>query len=97
MPISSHERQALLARAREMPAQGLVGKAGLTAAVVQQLRTVFAKTELIKLRLPKDRAAASELIERIEREVPCACLGRLGFTAVFYLQAGSDERPGDSP
>jgi RNA-binding protein len=84
MPISNDERRGLLARAREMPAQALVGKAGLTEAVVQQLRTLFVKTELIKLRLPKDRGAAAELIGRIEKEVPCECVGRLGFTAVFF-------------
>jgi RNA-binding protein YhbY len=90
MPVNSDERRLLLARARELPARALVGKAGLTEAVVQQLRSLFVKTELIKLRLPKDRAAAGELVGQIEREVPCECVGRMGFTGVFFR--GSDTR-----
>lgn len=91
MPVSKDERRALMARARELPARAIVGKAGLTEAALGQLRTLFVKTELIKLRLPKDKAAAGELIGRIEREVPCECVGRVGFTAVFFVgQAGSE-------
>ena len=84
MAMSSDERRALLARAHGLNAQGLVGKAGLTEAVLGQLRGLFVKTELIKLRLPKDKTEAEALVQRIAAEVPCELVGRLGFTAVFF-------------
>ena len=88
MPLSSHDRRELLAKAHDLTARGLIGKAGLTAAVLEQLRRLFEKTELMKLRLPKDRKEADGLVQRIAAEVPCELVGRLGFTAVFFCAKG---------
>jgi len=90
MAMTSAERRDLMARARELLARNLIGKAGLTEAVMGQIRAALAGGELLKLRLPKDREEATQLIRRIEAEGPCELVGRVGFTAVFRGIAGAE-------
>ena len=82
MALTSAERRKVLARARDLSARNMVGKAGLTPAVLGQIRAELQRSGLLKLRLPKDRQEADALVARIESEVPAELVGRLGFTAV---------------
>lgn len=79
--MTGSERRGLMTRANTMNPQVTVGKAGLTEAVIAQIRAVLKDSEVVKVRLPKE-SDGDELAGRIAAEVPCDVVGRRGFTMV---------------
>ncbi|MBI5763998.1 MAG: YhbY family RNA-binding protein [Planctomycetes bacterium] len=79
--MTGSERRTLMTRANTMNPQVTVGKAGLTEAVIAQIRGVLAGVDLLKIRLPKE-SDGDELAGQIAAGVPCEVVGRRGFTVV---------------
>jgi RNA-binding protein len=84
--LTSSQKQALRARAHALKARTLIGRAGLTDAVIARIRDELRRGEILKLRLPaRDGDEAAALARRIADAVPCALVGRIGFVATFHL------------
>lgn len=78
-------RRQLLTQANRLAAKVVVGRAGLTDAVVAQVRQVFEKIELLKVRVEAERGAeADEVGEQLAYRVPCHCLRRVGKVLILY-------------
>ena len=95
--MTSREKRVLISQARDLPARRIIGKAGLSEAVIVQLRGLLEHAPLIKVRLPKDDAeAVQSLADSIAQSVPCLLIERRGFTAVFHRTDAAGPRPGDT-
>lgn len=61
-----------------------VGRAGVTEAVVDQVRQMLRSNNLIKVRITADdRQAVAEAAASLARRVPCRLVERTGFVAIF--------------
>ena len=82
--LTSRQRSALRALAHGLEPVVLVGRAGLTDAVIREVDDALAARELIKVRLSGDRderaAAADDLAARVGAET----VGRIGRVAILY-------------
>ncbi len=95
--MTGSERRGLMTKAIAMNPQVTVGKAGLTDAVIAQIRSVLKDTDVVKVRLPKE-SDGDELAGRIAAEVPCHVVGRRGFTVVVskgVVEAQPNDEIGD--
>lgn len=91
MSLSASEKRALRRAAHALKARLVVGKAGLTEAVIAEVRTQLAATPLLKIRVDTDdRAQVEEYGARLVAEVPCLLVGRMGFTLTLT-------RPAEAP
>ena len=78
-------KRALRSTARRLKSRVIVGKAGLTDPLVENIRRLFDGAELVKVRIvPAHADRADEICERIAQEVPCEFIDRTGFVASFY-------------
>jgi RNA-binding protein YhbY len=72
----------------------MVGKSGVTEAVLNQIRALFGSTDLLKIRLPSGEGEeADRSAELIAQGVPCELVARRGFTVVYFR--ASDGGGGD--
>ena len=79
------DRRALLKCGHTLKTHLIVGRAGLSDAFLQQVRSVFATTDLLKVRLDADNAAESDLLaDELTRLVPCHLVQRVGRVALLY-------------
>ena len=83
-PLTSRQRSALRALAHGLDPVVLLGKAGVTDAVIREVDDALTARELIKVRLAGDRdereAAADAIASRSGAEVA----GRIGRMAIFF-------------
>lgn len=71
----------------------LIGHAGITPAVVTELRRLLDTHELVKLRFSSgDRHARATLCDEIQDKITCLHVGSVGSTALFYQQNPSPEK-----
>ena len=96
MSLTGSERRELMAKARALRARALVGKSGLTAPVIEQIRTELNASELLKVRLPRGDAAET-IAQGIAEAVPCELVGRVGFTATFFRPGNQRRSEDQSP
>jgi RNA-binding protein len=84
-PLTGKQRSYLRALAHDMAPVVQVGKAGLTEAVVEQVREQVRAHELIKIKFAKecevDPDAASE---PLETQVPCQVVQKAGRVLTVY-------------
>lgn len=90
-PTSSQLRRLRSLAARLKPTLA-IGRAGLTDAVVAQVRHAFEHASLLKIRVgAHERDAIDEIGETLAQRVPCALVSRVGFVLTLF-------RPGpDNP
>ncbi|MDX2186501.1 MAG: YhbY family RNA-binding protein [Opitutaceae bacterium] len=71
----------------------MVGRAGLTSEFYRELARLIETQELVKLRFVGwDRHQRARLMEEIEREGRCLCVGSVGHTALFYREQPDPEK-----
>jgi RNA-binding protein len=82
--LSSRQRSRLRSLAHSLEPAVLVGRAGMTDAVVREVDDALEARELIKIRLPGDREeradAAAEVAERTRSQLA----GLVGRIAILY-------------
>ncbi len=69
-----------------MDCQLTIGREGITASVVAELEKLFARHELIKVKLLAERDERPALCAAIEEKTGAAEAGAVGKTALFYRQ-----------
>lgn len=91
MPLTVKQRKFLRAQVHSRKPVVIVGNAGLTTAVIDEIDAALAHHELIKVRVNAgDRAARRAMIEAIVAQTDAELVQTLGHVASFY-------RPTDPP
>jgi RNA-binding protein YhbY len=77
---TASERRALRRRAATLTARLHVGRHGLTAGVVEEVRRALAAEGLLKVRVVGyDRASVERMADELAARTPCVLVGRVGF------------------
>jgi len=85
LELSPVERKALKARAHHLDPVVMIGDAGLTPAVLREIRLALASHELIKVRvLGDDRDARQEMLTTICAELEAAPVQAIGKLLVLF-------------
>ena len=82
--LSSRQRSALRALAHGLDPLVIVGKAGVTDAVIREVDEALAARELIKIRLAGDRDERESAADAIASRARAAVAGRIGRVAILY-------------
>ena len=82
--LTNPELRRLKAAAQKLEPVARVGKAGLTAAVLQSLEQALTARELIKVRLDHERDERDQLAAAIAAGTGAALIMQVGKVAVFY-------------
>ncbi|MDQ8203429.1 YhbY family RNA-binding protein [Pelagicoccus sp. SDUM812003] len=82
--LSSKEKAALRGVAQQLRPAVHIGKNGLAASAVQELRKAFEREELIKVAFKAHRDELPQLIERVEQLTESQCVGGVGKRRSFY-------------
>jgi RNA-binding protein len=89
-PLSPNELRDLRRASQRLKARITIGRAGLSDAIVAQVRQSLAQTPLLKVRVGgHERDAIDDVGRRLAEQVPCVLVARIGFVLTLY-------RPGDS-
>jgi RNA-binding protein len=88
-PLSGAHAAALRGKAMALKPGLVIGKAGITPAVVLELNAMLARQQLLKVRLPAalDRAQRAACIAQIASECHAHLVGAVGHTASFWRPA----------
>lgn len=92
IPLTGKQRSYLRALAHDMDPVVHVGKAGLSEAVVEQVREQIKAHELIKIRFAKEcEVGPEEATEPLESGVPCQVVQKAGRVLTVYKR--HDNKP----
>lgn len=92
LQLSPAERSALKARAHALEPVAMVGDAGLTPAVIQEIDRSLAAHELIKIRVcGDDREVRQEILRRICDALGSAPVQHIGKILVVYRPKPEDK------
>lgn len=87
------ERKELSGRGNALKAKLALGHQGLTDAFVAQVRTAFAKTDLLKIRVTAEGSEETkDLAAELAKRVPCHLLQCTGRVALLYLPLPKEPR-----
>lgn len=90
--LNKAERKALAAQAHSLNPVVLLGAAGLTPAVMQEIDRALTAHELVKVRLSGlDREARPEAAGQITETLSCAQVQLIGNVLVLYRPAPDDD------
>lgn len=89
--LNSSSRRDFRRRAHALSPSVLIGRRGVTDAIVVQVRQLFEKTDLIKARVQSD--AKDDVVhaaDELSRRVPCLRVGRTGRTFTLARMTEKD-------
>jgi RNA-binding protein len=90
--LSSRQRSRLRSLAHSLEPAVLVGRAGVTDAVVKEIDDALEARELIKVRLAGDRDERARAAADIAERTRSALAGRIGRLAILYRQSADPAR-----
>lgn len=82
--LSGKQRSHLKGLAHDLDPSVLVGQAGVTDAVVDQVEAALAAHELIKIRLAGHRDARQAMAEEVARRLDAHLVDSIGRMAILY-------------
>jgi RNA-binding protein len=92
--LTGKEKRRLRSLGQKLPAMSVIGKGGLSEAVVATLGRLLDRHELIKVRLPaQDAAERDALAETIASAAGAILAGAIGHTALLYRPNPNLPRP----
>lgn len=90
--LSSSQRKQLLGRSHRLSPVLVVGHAGLSEAVIKQVKHVLKTHDLIKVRIEaEDRKAVQAAAEELAMKTDAALVAKIGKIAVLYRAMEKDE------
>ena len=93
MSLSENDSRALRAAAHKLKPIVLIGKAGVTEAVLAELNIALDHHELIKIKVPgEDRDARRVAIEAVAAQSGAQLVQVIGRIAVLYRQAPKETK-----
>lgn len=84
--LTSSQRKYLRGQAHSLDAYVMVGKQGVTDAVIQSVNEALEANELIKIRFIDHKDAKKELTDEISEKAPCEIAGIIGHVAILFRQ-----------
>jgi RNA-binding protein len=94
LQLTAKQRQALKARSHALRPVVLLGTAGLTDAVVNEIDRALTAHELVKVKVPgDDRAEREALFAAVADRLAAAPVQAIGKQLVFYRPAPEDTEP----
>ncbi len=85
MDLTGKQRRALRARAQRLKPLVIVGEAGVSDGVLEEIRRCLAHHQLLKVRVnAADRAQREGLIERIRTAIDAELIARVGHVATLF-------------
>ncbi len=84
--LTGAQKSHLRSLGQTMDCQLIIGREGITASVVTELEKLFARHELVKVKLLAERDERPALCAAIEAKTRAAEAGAVGKTALFYRQ-----------
>lgn len=83
--LDTTQRRLLAANAHHLNPVVIIGKGGLTEAVMGEINNALIKHELIKIKVAEnDRTKRLELLEQICQSLSCASITNIGKILVVY-------------
>lgn len=82
--MTSAEKAALRAQAQTLKPAVLVGKEGVTPAVIKEMDTALRRAELVKVRFAEGRDVLRQQCEQLAAATGAECAGGVGRVAAFY-------------
>ncbi len=96
LSLTVEQRQALKARAHALNPVVMIGNAGLSAAVLEEIARALKSHELIKIRIMSDdRDARETMLQDICEQLNAAPVQHIGKILVVYQP--QEEQPGKKP
>ncbi len=92
MSLRGAERRQLRRMAHPLKPAVQTGGAGLTEAVVAAVDEALADHELIKVRIPEERAARAAIAEAMAERTGSELAGMVGQVAILYRPAADPAR-----
>lgn len=87
------QQRALRSQANRLKARLIVGRKGLTEAVLAEVRGELQRHELIKVRLDEENADEAELLAmELAERVPAHLIQRIGRVALLYKARSEGEK-----
>lgn len=88
MPLKEKQKRHLRGLLHDRKPVVMIGGAGLTENVMQEIENALAHHELVKIKIAADdRPARSAMIEQIIEQTKSELVQTIGHTASFYRQA----------
>ena len=98
MTLSANDTRALRAAAHKLKPIVLIGKAGVTEAVLAELNIALDHHELIKIKVPgEDREARRVAIEAVAGQSGAQLVQVIGHIAVLYRKAPQETKKLQKP
>jgi len=90
--LTSAQRKRLRSLAHDLKPLVLLGKSGLTAAVLAEIDRALDDHELIKVRFLAGKEAKEALVGEILARLGCGEAGRIGHVSILYRQQRDPEK-----
>ena len=88
MPLNEKQKRHLRGLLHDRKPIVMIGGAGLTENVMQEIDNALAHHELVKIKIAADdRPSRSAMIEKIAEQTKSELVQSIGHTASFYRQA----------
>ena len=82
--LTSKQRKTLRSLARQRETNIIIGKQGITEAVIKHIDTELSRHELIKIRLPKTIEDRKEAAGQLARATEASLIDLIGYVVVLY-------------
>lgn len=90
--LTSRQRKHLRGLAHGLEPAVLVGRAGLTPAVIGSIEQALEANELIKVKLVRFKEQRREIAQEIGRRSSCHLVGLVGNVGIFYREQPDPKR-----
>ena len=91
--LKGYQKRVLRSQAHHLEPVVMVGKQGLSPAVIQKINEELDSHELIKIRLlDYDRSERTLLLMQIEEKTQSICAGKVGHLGIFYRQHSDPQK-----
>lgn len=93
MQLKGFQKRFLRSQAHHLQPVVMIGKQGLTEAVIQKINEELHCHELIKIRfVDYERAEQKEMQTEIETQTSSLCAGKIGHLGIFYREQADAEK-----
>ena len=82
--LTSKQRKILRSLARQRETNIIIGKQGITEAVIRHIDTELSRHELIKIRLPKTIEDRKETARQLAQATRASLVDLIGYVVVLY-------------
>ena len=90
--LKGSQRKYLRGQAHDLRPLVRIGKEGVSPGVLDAIDRALEAHELIKIQIMAERDERAVMVETIERDARCECVGTIGRRAILYRMNPDPER-----